>query len=414
MEGMNLLFVLSLLCKAACVWFALVAVAGLVCRARQGRRPRYAPAAPRTRFAVLAAGRNEEAVIGGFVHSILAQDYPRELFDVYVLPNNCTDDTAGAARTAGAIVLDCPGARSKGEALHSGLARLRGMGYDAFCVFDADNQADPAFLARMNDAFCAGARVAKGRIAAQNPRAGWVAGCYGLYFRLFDLFFNEPRGALGLSAKLVGTGFAVHTEVLERLGGWNTATIAEDAEFSAQCAELGYPVAWVPGAVTRDVEPVSFRVSLVQRRRWIGGVLQAGQARGGRLARALVQRRRAVTLDSCLFFLTPLTGAVGTLLGAAGTALALGRGQLPLWAPLAAAGLGWLGCALGALILRLFLPREERPGLGSVLGFGLFMACWAPLGVLGILCPPRRWVPVDHTAHLSVRRGRRLHGKRAA
>ena len=92
----------------------------------------------------------------------------------------------------------------------------------------------------------------------------------------------------------------------------------------------------------------------------------------------------------------------------------LGRGQLPLWAPLAAAGLGWLGCTLGALVLRLFLPREERPGLGSVLGFGLFMACWAPLGVLGVLCPPRRWVPVDHTAHLSVRRGRRLHGKRAA
>ena len=91
MEGMNLLFVLSLLCKAACVWFALVAVAGLVCRARQGRRPRYSPAAPRTRFAVLAAGRNEEAVISGFVRSILAQDYPRELFDVYVLPNNCTD-----------------------------------------------------------------------------------------------------------------------------------------------------------------------------------------------------------------------------------------------------------------------------------------------------------------------------------
>ena len=217
MEGMNLLFVLSLLCKAACVWFALVAVAGLVCRARQGFRPRYSPAAPRTRFAVLAAGRNEEAVISGFVRSILAQDYPRELFDVYVLPNNCTDDTAGTARAAGAIVLDCPGAHSKGEALHSGLARLRNMDYDAFCVFDADNQADPAFLARMNDAFCAGARVAKGRIAAQNPRAGWVAGCYGLYFRLFDLFFNEPRGALGLSAKLVGTGFAVHKEVLDRL-----------------------------------------------------------------------------------------------------------------------------------------------------------------------------------------------------
>lgn len=412
MELTDLVFVLSLACKLSCLWFAVVCLAGLTARARQGRRPRFAPAAPRTRFAVLAAGRNEEAVIGGFVASILAQNYPRALFDVYVLPNNCTDDTAGAARRAGARVLDCPGAHSKGEALHSGIGRLRCRGYDAFCVFDADNQADPDFLARMNDAFCAGAKVAKGRIAAQNPRAGWVAGCYGLYFRLFDLFFNEPRGALGLSAKLVGTGFAVHTEVLEALGGWNTATLAEDAEFAAQCAEQGWPVAWVPGAVTRDVEPVSFRVSLVQRRRWIGGVLQAGRARGGRLARALAREGRAVTLDSCLFFLTPLTGAVSTLLGAGGTALALAGGDLPLWALPAAAALGWLSCALGALALRLFLPRAERPGLAAVLGFGLFMACWAPLGVWGLLCPPRRWTPVDHTAHLPEQRAARL--RRAA
>lgn len=412
---MEWVIALSLVCRAACVWFAAVAVIGLARRAMQGRQPRFAPAAPRTRFAVLAAARNKEAVIGGFVASILAQEYPRALFDVYVLPNNCTDGTDGAARAAGARVLECPGAHSKGEALHTGLARLRNAGYDAFCVFDADNQADPAFLARMNDAFCAGARVAKGRIAAQNPRAGWVAGCYGLYFRLFDLFFNAPRGALGLSAKLVGTGFAVHREVLERLGGWNTVTMAEDAEFSAQCAELGYAVAWVPGAVTRDVEPVSFQVSLVQRRRWIDGVLQAGQARGARLMGALIREGRAVTLDSCLFFLTPLTGAVGTLLGAAGTSLALQRGEWPVWALAALPALGWLGATLGALALRGSLPRSERPGLGSVLGFGLFMACWAPLGVLGLLCPPRRWTPVDHAAHLAAsRRGRPVLDEQAA
>ena len=411
---MELAMVLSLVCRISCVWFAAVAVIGLIRRVAQGRQPRFAPAAPCTRFAVLAAARNEQAVIGGFVGSILAQEYPRELFDVYVLPNNCTDDTAGSARAAGARVLDCAGAHSKGEALHLGLAQLQHAGYDAFCVFDADNQADPTFLARMNDAFCAGARVAKGRIAARNPRSGWVAGCYGLYFRLFDLFFNEPRGALGLSAKLVGTGFAVHREVLERLGGWNTVTMAEDAEFAAQCAEQGYPVVWVPGAVTRDVEPVSFWVSLVQRRRWIGGVLQAGQARGARLAEALAREGRIMTLDSCLFFLAPLTGAMGTVLGAVGTALALGQGDLSLWIPAALTVLAWLFTVLGALALRLSLPRAERPGLASVLGFGLFMACWAPLGVLGLLCPPRRWVPVDHAVSLVTHRGRRAWDERAA
>ena len=45
-----------------------------------------------------------------------------------------------------------------------------------------------------------------------------MAGCYALYYGLFDGFYNPSRAALGLSAKLVGTGFAVTRRVLERLG----------------------------------------------------------------------------------------------------------------------------------------------------------------------------------------------------
>ena len=118
--------------------------------------------APQKRFAILVAARNEESVIGGLVESLLAQDYPRGLFDVYVLPNNCSDDTAGAARRAGARILDCPGPiRCKGDALSYAFDLLLETGcYDAFCVFDADNLADKGFLRAMNSALCGGARAA--------------------------------------------------------------------------------------------------------------------------------------------------------------------------------------------------------------------------------------------------------------
>ncbi|MFR1260574.1 MAG: glycosyltransferase [Oscillospiraceae bacterium] len=68
----------------------------------------------------------------------------------------------------------------------------------------------------------------------------------------------------GLSSKLVGTGFAVHRSVLEQSGGWNSATIAEDAEFAAYLAETGTRVWFVPEAVTYDEAPASVRVSLRQ------------------------------------------------------------------------------------------------------------------------------------------------------
>ena len=55
------------------------------------------------RYAFFIAAHNEEPVIGNLVRSILSQDYPRELMDVFVVADACTDKTAEEARKAGAI-----------------------------------------------------------------------------------------------------------------------------------------------------------------------------------------------------------------------------------------------------------------------------------------------------------------------
>ena len=163
---------LSLILKILTAYTAAISISFLLPRRKIPR------AEARTRFAVLLAARNEEAVIGRTVQQLLDQHYPRELFDVYVIPNNCTDDTEGVARRAGAQILPCLGTvRNKGDALHGAFAALKQAGYDAYCVFDADNLVDPDFLARMNDAFCAGAQAAKGKQTAMNPHDAWISGC---------------------------------------------------------------------------------------------------------------------------------------------------------------------------------------------------------------------------------------------
>ena len=58
------------------------------------------------RFAVVVSARNEEGVIGELLESLNRQNYPKELLDLYVVADNCTDDTAGAARRAGAFVYE--------------------------------------------------------------------------------------------------------------------------------------------------------------------------------------------------------------------------------------------------------------------------------------------------------------------
>lgn len=388
----TLLFLLSLCLKVFTLYFAAVALFALK------KRRRYPVAPPRTRFAVVIAARNEERVIGDLVHSVLRQDYPPYLRDVYVVPNNCTDFTEAVARAAGAEIIHCLGpVHSKGDALHQAFDQLMDLGYDAFLVLDADNTLAPDYLSRVNDAVAAGAEVFKTRTRAANPTAAPVAGCYGLYNTCFDLVWNRPRLACGLSAKLVGTGFGFTRAVLEDLGGWNTATIAEDAEFAAQCARTGRRVWWVPDAVNYDEEPVSFRLSLRQRKRWCSGVMQVGKRELGKLWSGEAPRPM-LRWDMTMFLLASFAQALSGLLLVGSVAVnALTGGVSALLPVLWAVGLYYVGgAALGALLC-LLGGYGLRGMAGTVLLFPIFMASWLPLQMVSLFKDTRQWRPIAHT-----------------
>lgn len=258
----RIVFVLSIpLCLYA-VYFGVVALFGL-----RKKLPAAPQAKPEKRFALVVAARNEAAVIGHLVDSLYGQDYPRELYEVIVAPNNCTDDTEAVAAGRGARIFRPEGViRSKGEVLTQVVDKIvLAEEFDAMCVFDADNLVDGQFLARMNDALVSGAQVAQGFRDSKNPEQSAISGCYSICYWMLNRFYNGARSALHLSALVNGSGFAVTTALLRRLGGWHTVTMTEDYEFSAQCAMLGERVHFVPEALIYDEQPLTFRQSWKQR-----------------------------------------------------------------------------------------------------------------------------------------------------
>jgi len=384
---------LFFLLKGLTAYFGVIALFTL-------RRSRTIPRSnPTVRFAVVIAARNEERVIANPVHSVLAQDYPSHLRDVYVVPNNCTDRTEKVAAAAGAKIIACRGTvRSKGDALHEAFAQLLEMeNYDAFLVLDADNTLKSDYLARMNDAFMAGAMICKSKTRASNPTASGVAGCYGLYNTVCDIAWSRPRAACGLSAKLIGTGFAVRREVLEQMSGWNTTTIAEDAEFAAQCARAGFQVTWVPEAVNYDEEPIDFATSLHQRRRWCSGLMQVGRKEIPRLWRT---KGAGVMLrwDTVMFLLAPFGQAIsGLLLVVSLLCRLIMEGWIALLPVLAALGMSWLGCMAMAAVLCLLGGYGLR-GMGRTIWFfPLFMVSWLPLQVISLFRDTTHWRVIAHT-----------------
>lgn len=353
------------------------------------KRPQAAP--PTTRFAILIPARNEEAVIGNIVGCLRRQNYPKDKFRIFVIPNNCTDSTELAARMAGAEILACrEPVASKGEVLHQVFAQLMGQ-YDAYCIFDADNLVHPDFLARMNDAVAGGALCAKGGQKASNPCESWVSGCYDIYFQTLATLYNRPRSVLGLSAMLVGTGFMVTEELLRRLGGWNTVTLTEDMEFSAQCAAAGIRIHYVMEAVTFDEQPTSFRLSLRQRRRWSAGVLDTANRYIPKLLAKSPAWLRLDMIMTLVLVYVPFLSLFPAVYFLWKTAF-----SEVLWIPLLSLAGFWMGASALAYILVLVSRKEPRKMWRSILLYPLFLASWYPLNILAIFARPKQWQPITH------------------
>ena len=69
----------------------------------------------KNRYAFVIAARNEANVVGHLIDSLHLQTYPSELFDIFVIADNCDDDTAEVAGQAGAFVYERHNLEKKGK-----------------------------------------------------------------------------------------------------------------------------------------------------------------------------------------------------------------------------------------------------------------------------------------------------------
>ena len=384
------------------LWGLWYLVSGLACV----KRPQdYGFHPARTRFAILVAARNEELVIGPLINSLLMQDYPQELYDIWVIPNNCSDNTALAARNFGARVLECSvPVKSKGEVLRFAYNRLRGRRYDAWLVFDADNVADPRFLAEMNNARLTGVQAAQGYRDSKNPYATAVSGCSSIYYWMMDRFHNGGKAGLGVSAMVGGTGFMVTQKLLDKLGGWRTETISEDLEITAQTVLAGERVAYVPKAITYDEQPLTWAQSFKQRRRWTSGTLQVAQRCLPVLGQRQAEQPRLALFDFEATLLLPAyqLSALAGLLCSALTA-ALGGRTLLQALVLAMAGacgsIAWAAAsatAAACVVITLEGKWDCRLWKG-LCAYWLFLLTWLPITAASFWKKTTVWEEIRHT-----------------
>ena len=232
------------------------------------------------RIAVIIAARNESAVIHNLLESLKAQDYPREFYDIFVVADNCTDNTADIAKNHGAIVYERFNDKEKGKGyavdyLIKSIWRDYGEIYDAFTVFDADNVVNPNYLTEMNKTFSLGYDVVTSYRNASNYGASWRAAGQGMYFLRDSRVLNLARMRIGSNTFVAGTGFLFSREIAKRYGGWPFHCLTEDGEFTMHNAVHGTKCGYCNSAMFYDEQAVKVKDSWNQQLRWCKGGLQS-------------------------------------------------------------------------------------------------------------------------------------------
>ena len=386
------------------------------------RKPKKLAAKKNHKFAAVISARNESAVIGQLIHSIKVQNYPSELIDVFVIADNCTDNTAEVAREAGAIVFPRFNTEQvgKGYALDYGFNVIRSQyadrGYEAYFVFDADNVLDVNYFREMNKTFDNGAVASTSYRNSKNYDSNWISAGYAVWFLREAKFLNQARLTLNTSCAVSGTGFFVSAKIIERNGGWKWHLLTEDIEFSANSILEGERISYTPTAVLYDEQPVTFRDSWNQRFRWAKGFYQVFWHYGARLAKGIATNPKGSRF-ACYDML--MTIAPAMLL----TIISIGfNGTIALLAIFGVISAGtMITSALSSMFFCLFnfmlfmfifgvlttftewdnIHSTTAKKIGYLFTFPIFQLTYIPIALVALV-KKASWKPIAHTISVDV------------
>jgi 1,2-diacylglycerol 3-beta-glucosyltransferase len=278
---------------------------------------------PTRRFRFVVPAHNESAGIAETVASLRGVDYPRELFEVVVVADNCSDDTAEKARAAGATVMERNDQehRGKGYALDHVFSNTPAE-VDAVVVIDADTLVSPNLLHAFAARRALGAKAVQADYAVRNPNAAWRTRLMAIALGAFHIVRSRARERLSLSCGLRGNGMCFSTELLREIPH-RAYSVVEDVEYGLRLGENGYRVFYTDEAHVYGEMVTTAAAANSQRRRWEEGRKLLVSQNARRILKAGLSRPDRVLLDLGLDLVIPPLSTIavlmllGSVLGAA-------------------------------------------------------------------------------------------------
>ncbi len=366
------------------------------------------------KYAVVIAARNESAVIGQLINSIKKQNYPDELLDIYVVADNCTDNTAEVAKNAGAYIFERFNKHliGKGYALDYAFKNILNLnkGYEAYFVFDADNLLDENYVGEMNKVFDNGYKIITSYRNSKNYDTNWLSAGYSLWFLREAKYLNNPRMILNTGCAISGTGFLVSDDIIRKNKGWKHHLLTEDIEFTIDNAIRGEKIGYCGNAVVYDEQPYKFKQSWNQRLRWAKGFYQVFAKYGLDLIKAIFTKKSFYCYDMFVtimpaLFLTLVSVAVNLAVFLAGL-ISIDTYPWLMEETLGAILLSVLNSYMVLFVLGLITTVTEWKKINApkvkkikyMFSFPVFIFTYLPISIAALLKFKKiAWQPITHS-----------------
>jgi cellulose synthase/poly-beta-1,6-N-acetylglucosamine synthase-like glycosyltransferase len=246
------------------------------------------------KIAIIIPAHNEALLIADTISNIQQQSYPADAMLVFVIADNCTDETAALARAAGARVLERQGNPGKGQGLNDALNLLQQEDWEAFLVVDADSHLHAETLIEINKSLDNGSRAIQIRYGVLNPEQSLRTRAMELSTASYNALRPLGKSVLGISAGINGNGFCITRDTASKVP-YLAHSIVEDIEYHMLLLSAGIKVDFLDHVWVKAQMPVGGKGATVQRVRWERGRIITIKNYAPSLLRSLISgNRRAI------------------------------------------------------------------------------------------------------------------------
>ncbi len=221
------------------------------------------------RFLVLFPAYKGDEVILNSVKENLNQNYPRSLYELFVIADHLKPETVTALRDNQAEVLEVHFENStKSKSLNAALDAVDAHRYDYVVIMDIDNIMHPDFLVQINDALAMNSLIVQGHRVAKN-RDTDMAVLDALSEEINNSIFRKAHVQVGLSSALIGSGIAMRFVEFKELMAEIKAVGGFDKEMEVRLLKAGHKIAYAEDALVYDEKVQDAKVFENQRKRWL-------------------------------------------------------------------------------------------------------------------------------------------------